>query len=47
MWGSPESIREIKALVTLIEQAQQSQLPADQLTPAGATTINKTSPTTK
>ena len=27
MWGSPESIREIKALVNLIEQAQQSQLP--------------------
>src|SRR3569623_2100121 len=23
MWGSPESIREIKALVTMIEQAQQ------------------------
>src|SRR5581483_11169204 len=31
MWGSPESIREIKALVTLIEQAQQQQLPPDQL----------------
>jgi hypothetical protein len=30
MWGSPESVREIKALVTLIEQAQQQQLPADQ-----------------
>src|SRR4051812_36429743 len=27
MWGSPESIREIKALVGLIEQAQQQQLP--------------------
>lgn len=26
MWGSPESLREIKALVSLIEQAQ-SQLP--------------------
>jgi hypothetical protein len=26
MWGSPESIREIKALVSLIEQAQQTQL---------------------
>lgn len=25
MWGSPESLREIKALVTLIEQAQQQQ----------------------
>ena len=42
MWGSPESIREIKALVTLIEQAQQQQLPPDQLgttavTPSGQT----------
>ena len=27
MWGSPESIREIKALVNLMEQAQQTQLP--------------------
>ena len=27
MWGSPESIREIKALVGLMEQAQQTQLP--------------------
>lgn len=25
LWGSPESIREIKALVNLIEQSQQSQ----------------------
>lgn len=31
MWGSPESLREIKALVGLIEQAQQQQLPPDQL----------------
>jgi hypothetical protein len=43
MWGSPESIREIKALVGLIEQAQQQQLPAEQLAgtkaaPAGTTT---------
>lgn len=30
MWGSPESLREIKALVSMIEQAQQQQLPADQ-----------------
>jgi|GEM_PF-1132444 hypothetical protein len=28
MWGSPESLREIKALVTLMEQAQAQQLPA-------------------
>jgi hypothetical protein len=32
MWGSPESIREIKALVSLIEQAQAQQLPAEALT---------------
>src|SRR5947199_9865734 len=36
MWGSPESIQEIKALVTLIENAQKAQLPAEPLaTPAG------------
>src|SRR5438552_13988953 len=31
MWGSPESVREIKALVGMIEQAQQQQqqLPND------------------
>jgi len=34
MWGSPESLREIKALVSMIEQAQQQQLPAEQM--AGA-----------
>ncbi|MCC6424812.1 MAG: hypothetical protein IT447_15175 [Phycisphaerales bacterium] len=27
MWGSPESLREIKALVNLIEEAQHRQLP--------------------
>ncbi|MDP9173738.1 MAG: hypothetical protein M3O30_07715 [Planctomycetota bacterium] len=27
LWGSPESIREIKALISLIEQAQLAQLP--------------------
>ncbi len=32
MWGSPESIREIKALVELIENAQQQQLPPEHLT---------------
>src|SRR6266699_4980479 len=33
MWGSPESLREIKALVSMIEQAQvqQQQLPNDPL----------------
>ena len=29
MWGSPESIREIKALTSLIEQAQAQQLPPE------------------
>jgi hypothetical protein len=38
MWGSPESLREIKALVNMIEQAQQQQLPADQMTGAQAAT---------
>ena len=28
MWGSPESVKEIKALVTMIEQAQQGAEPA-------------------
>jgi hypothetical protein len=28
MWGSPESLREIKVLVSLIEQSQQSQQPS-------------------
>jgi len=36
MWGSPESLREIKALVNLMEQAQQTQLPPEALG-AGAT----------
>ena len=35
MWGSPESVREIKTLVNMIEAAQQQQLPADQLDPTG------------
>ena len=25
LWGSPESLREIKALITMVEQAQQQQ----------------------
>jgi hypothetical protein len=28
MWGSPESVREIKALIAMIEQAQLAQMPA-------------------
>src|SRR5437764_2843944 len=36
MWGSPESIREIKALVSLMEQAQQQQLPQAQAAAAQA-----------
>jgi hypothetical protein len=44
LWGSPESIREIKALVTLIEDAQQKQLPpqnGEAAAPAPGTTENK------
>ncbi len=33
LWGSPESLRDIKGLVTLIEQAQ-AQLPKEQPAPA-------------
>jgi hypothetical protein len=47
MWGSPESIREIKALVSLIETAQQQQLPADQLNPVGATPVTPYGQTVK
>src|SRR5258706_16366107 len=36
MWGSPESIREIKPLVSLMEQAQQQQLPQAQAAAAQA-----------
>ncbi len=35
MWGSPESIREIKALVAMIEQAQQQALAAGNLPQGG------------
>ncbi len=35
MWGSPESIREIKSLVAMIEAAQQEAIKSGQL-PAGA-----------
>jgi hypothetical protein len=30
MWGSPESLREIKSLVSLIEEAQIRQLPPEE-----------------
>ena len=37
MWGSPESVREIKALVNLIEQAQvQQNIEGSQAVPAGS-----------
>jgi hypothetical protein len=45
MWGSPESLREIKALVSMIEQAQQQQLPAEQM--AGATKAPQASQQTR
>src|SRR5688572_31459212 len=35
MWGSPQSVREIKALVDMIEKAQQQAIAAGQL-PGGA-----------
>ncbi|MGH7178074.1 MAG: hypothetical protein ACREJC_11895 [Tepidisphaeraceae bacterium] len=41
MWGSPESIREIKSLVTMIEAAQQQAIASGQLQvtpPTGQTT---------
>jgi hypothetical protein len=38
MWGSPESVREIKALVNMIETAQQQQIGTDPL--AGAQQAN-------
>ena len=36
MWGSPESVREIKALVGMIEQAQQQQTQVEQSMQAGS-----------
>ena len=43
MWGSPESIREIKALVTMIEQAQvQSEQAAAGAGGAGTSDIPST-----
>ena len=43
MWGSPESIREIKALVTMIEQAQvQSEAAAAAAGGAGTSDIPST-----
>jgi hypothetical protein len=46
MWGSPESIREIKALVALIEQshAQLPQTGAMQTQPRGAGNIKPAAP---
>ncbi len=44
MWGSPESVREIKALVNLIEQAQQAQ--AGGTGGSGETDISKIPPLT-
>ena len=34
LWGSPESLREIKALVDLLEQFQKTQLPPEALSGA-------------
>lgn len=38
MWGSPESVREIKSLVDMIEKAQQQAIAAGQLPGATGTT---------
>ena len=35
MWGSPESLRDIKALVNMIEQAQAQQQQQQQASPGG------------
>src|SRR5215211_7392373 len=43
MWGSPESIREIKALVTMIEQ---SQVQSEAAAAAGASAISTDIPST-
>ncbi|MDB5319022.1 MAG: hypothetical protein JWN40_653 [Phycisphaerales bacterium] len=45
MWGSPESLREIKALVSMIEQAQQQQLPPEQM--AGAQKASQSAATSR
>src|ERR1700761_7657762 len=45
MWGSPESLREIKALVQMIEQAQAQQLPSDPLRGAQVAPNSSTPPT--
>ena len=37
MWGSPESVREIKSLVDMIEKAQQQAIAAGQLPGAPGT----------
>jgi hypothetical protein len=39
LWGSPDSVREIKALIAMIEQAQ-SQLPPEQAGAGGASKPN-------
>ncbi len=36
LWGSPQSIRDIKALVTMIEEAQKKHLPPEEQTFTGA-----------
>src|SRR4051794_15551587 len=46
MWGSPESIREIKALVGMIEQAQQQNPSPEGTTPAFPSTPFASGPAT-
>ncbi len=40
MWGSPESLREVKALVNMIDQAQQQALANGAQNPPGSAPTN-------
>jgi len=44
MWGSPESLREIKSLVSLMERAQQEQLPQQETAGAAQPPLNPVRP---
>jgi hypothetical protein len=37
MWGNPDGLREVKSVVSLIEQLQQQQMQAQADAPAGTT----------
>jgi hypothetical protein len=44
MWGSPESLQEVKGLVALIERAQQTQLPASSVQRVNPLTVPQSGP---